>query len=104
MLLYERISELAKKQGVSVPQLSENLGLSRNAIYQWKTSSPKADTLQKVADYFGVTTDYLLGRDEPEIIEDDKLKVIASHIDDDVTEDDMQEILNFIEFIKSKNK
>ena len=34
MLLYERISELAKKQGVSVPQLSENLGLSRNAIYQ----------------------------------------------------------------------
>ncbi|SBO16275.1 helix-turn-helix domain-containing protein [Carnobacterium divergens] len=104
MLLYERISELAKKQGVSVPQLSENLGLSRNAIYQWKTSSPKADTLQKVADYFGVSTDYLLGRDEPEIIEDDKLKVIASHIDDDVTEDDMQEILNFIEFIKSKNK
>lgn len=104
MLLYERISELAKKQGVSVPQLSENLGLSRNAIYQWKTSSPKADTLQKVADYFGVTTDYLLGRDEPEIIEDDKLKVIASHIDDDVTEDDMEEILNFIEFIKSKNK
>ena len=69
-----------------------------------KTSSPKADTLQKVADYFGVTTDYLLGRDEPEIIEDDKLKVIASHIDDDVTEDDMEEILNFIEFIKSKNK
>ncbi|TFJ45107.1 hypothetical protein CKN73_01300 [Carnobacterium divergens] len=104
MLLYERISELAKKQGVSVPQLSENLGLSRNAIYQWKTSSPKADTLQKVADYFGVTTDYLLGRDEPKIIEDDKLKVIASHIDDDVTEDDMEEILNFIEFIKSKNK
>ncbi|MDT1939689.1 MULTISPECIES: helix-turn-helix domain-containing protein [Carnobacterium] len=104
MLLYERISELAKKQGVSVPQLSENLGLSRNAIYQWKTSSPKADTLQKVADYFGVTTDYLLGRDEPEIIEDDKLKVIASHIDDDVTEEDMEEILNFIEFIKSKNK
>ena len=71
MLLYERISELAKKQGISVPQLSENLGLSRNAIYQWKTSSPKADTLQKVADYFGVSTDYLLGRETPATNEPD---------------------------------
>ncbi|WP_270364363.1 helix-turn-helix domain-containing protein [Enterococcus malodoratus] len=66
MTLFERISYLAKKHDKSLKEVAEELGLSRNAIYQWKTSSPKADTLQKVATYFNVSTDYLLGRtDDP---------------------------------------
>ncbi|WP_270277139.1 helix-turn-helix domain-containing protein [Enterococcus casseliflavus] len=60
MTLFERISDLAKKRDKSLKEVAEELGLSRNAIYQWRTSSPKADTLQKVAKYFNVTTDYLL--------------------------------------------
>lgn len=63
MTLYERISYLAKKQGMSVFDLAEKLELSRNSIYSWKKSSPKAETLEKVAEYFNVSTDYLLGRD-----------------------------------------
>lgn len=66
MILYERVSELAKKQGISVFELADKLKLSRNSIYSWKKSSPKAETLEKVADYFHTTTDYLLGRtDDP---------------------------------------
>lgn len=64
MTLYERVSELAKKQGISVFDLADRLNLSRNSIYSWKKSSPKAETLQKVADYFDVSVDYLLGRTE----------------------------------------
>lgn len=64
MILFDRVSQLAKKQGKSLKSVAEDLGLSRNAIYQWKKSSPKAETLQAVADYFDVTTDYLLGRDD----------------------------------------
>ncbi|MGX7387597.1 helix-turn-helix domain-containing protein [Carnobacterium divergens] len=104
MSLLERVKYLANKQKISLKELALKLGMGESAIYKWDKSAPSTDNLQKVADYFGVSTDYLLGRDEPEIIEDDKLKVIASHIDDDVTEDDMEEILNFIEFIKNKNK
>lgn len=62
LTLFERISYLAKKHDKSLKEVAEDLGLSRNAIYQWKTSSPKAETLDKVADYFNTTTDYLLGR------------------------------------------
>lgn len=66
MTLYERVEVLAKKQGLSVFDLSDRLNLSRNAIYSWKKSSPKAETLAKVAEYFDVTTDYLLGlTDDP---------------------------------------
>ena len=63
MTLYERVEELAKKQKISIFDLAIKLGLSRNAIYSWKNSSPKAETLEIVADYFGVSTDYLLDRE-----------------------------------------
>lgn len=70
MILYERVSYLAKKQGISVFELADKLHLSRNSVYSWKKSSPKAETLEKVADYFHTTTDYLLGRtDDPNPLE-----------------------------------
>lgn len=67
MSLYERLSILAKKQKISIPQLSVKLGFSEQYLYKWKTNTPKADNLAKVADYFNVSTDYLLGRtDDPD--------------------------------------
>ncbi|EME3544407.1 helix-turn-helix transcriptional regulator [Enterococcus faecium] len=62
MMLFERVKDLAKKRNKNLKQVAEEIGLSENAFYKWKNQSPKAETLQKVADYFGVTTDYLLGR------------------------------------------
>jgi len=61
-MLFERVKELANKRDKNLKQVAEEIGLSENAFYKWKNQSPKAETLQKVADYFGVTTDYLLGR------------------------------------------
>ncbi|CAI3423922.1 helix-turn-helix domain-containing protein [Enterococcus cecorum] len=71
MTLYERIDELAKKQKISVFDLSLKLGMSRNAIYQWKKSVPNVEAVQKVADYFNVSVDYLLDRTEQKAIESD---------------------------------
>ncbi|BDP97121.1 hypothetical protein EfmGK961_09370 [Enterococcus faecium] len=36
-------------------------GISNGQIRRWDKASPKSENLKKVADYFGVTTDYLLG-------------------------------------------
>lgn len=71
MALYERIDELAKKQKISVFDLSLKLGMGRNAIYQWKKSVPNVEAVQKVADYFNVSVDYLLDRTEQKAIESD---------------------------------
>ncbi|GGD06109.1 helix-turn-helix domain-containing protein [Enterococcus wangshanyuanii] len=72
MNLFDRVSQLSKKQGLSLVELAEKLDLSRHAFYSWKTSSPKAETLQKVAEYFEVSTDYLLGRtDNPNVTTND---------------------------------
>lgn len=65
---FERIKELAKSRGITLGALEEKLGLSRNSIYTIKNKKPSAERLQLIADYFNVSTDYLLGRtDNPKI-------------------------------------
>ena len=56
---FDRIKELAKKQGLSINSLEEKLGYSRNT---------------EIADYFNVSTDYLLGRTDNPVIAGDKAK------------------------------
>ncbi len=61
---FDRIKNLAEKRGKSLPSVSADLNFSDNLFYRWKTSNPKASDLAKVADYFHVSVDYLLGREE----------------------------------------
>ncbi len=69
--LFEKIKELAEKRGLSINRLEEHLGYSRNSLYNLKTKKPSAERLQEIADYFQVSTDYLLGRtDNPAIAKD----------------------------------
>ena len=67
----EKIKELAKKRGIPLSKLEESLGYSTNYFYTLKTKTPNAERLQEIADYFNVSTDYLLGRtDNPAIAKD----------------------------------
>lgn len=68
---FELVKELCKKQGISLNTLEEKIGFARNSLYSWKNSEPKPKKLKAVADYFNVSTDYLLGRtDNPAISSD----------------------------------
>lgn len=68
---FEKIKELADKQGISLNKLEEKLGFSRNTIYNMKKSTPNVEPVSKIADFFNVSTDYLLGRTEnPNIARD----------------------------------
>jgi transcriptional regulator with XRE-family HTH domain len=62
MTLFERIQKLAKQRDKNLKEISLELGYSKNYLYTLKKQSPKAENLQVIADYFHVTTDYLLGR------------------------------------------
>ncbi|GMS56982.1 helix-turn-helix transcriptional regulator [Enterococcus raffinosus] len=64
MSLLYRIKDLASQRKVSLAEVEREAGLSSGSITKWDKSSPKAESLQKVADYFDVSTDYLLGRTE----------------------------------------
>lgn len=106
MTPFDRVKKLADKQKISIVQLEEKLGFGRNSLYSWKKKTPNGASLSKVADYFGVSTDYLLGRDVNNMVNPDneKITLIASHVDDDVTEEEMQDILKYIDLIKRSKK
>lgn len=65
MTTFERVKKLADSQKISLQDLANRLGFSENLIYRWKNATPKTEYLEKVADYFNVSVDYLLGRDNP---------------------------------------
>lgn len=60
MTTFERIKQLAIGKNKSLKQVATELGLGEHVLYKWKTSKPSIEELQKVADYFGVSTDFLL--------------------------------------------
>lgn len=76
MSVYERVQQLSKKQGISVRELGDKLNIGPTTLYKWKTQTPKSDILVKVADFFGVSTDYLLGREAPSYTDVDLEKAL----------------------------
>lgn len=65
MSVFERIKYLTKKHSKTMKQVTTDLGFSENYFYSLKSGKqPSAQNLQKIADYFSVTTDFLLGRSE----------------------------------------
>lgn len=63
ILFHEKMKELRDDRGLSQTELAKALGVSQRSISSWETGfrQPDFDTLEKIAKYFGVTTDYLLG-------------------------------------------
>lgn len=98
-MLYERIQKLSKENHKSLSQVAIDLGMSDNAIYKWKSQTPNLISLNKVADYFGVSVDYLLGRTDYRTLPSDK------RMADDATNykifreksnEDISEVLDFV--------
>lgn len=81
---------------------------SKSTLQSWREgkSYPSIYHAIALADFFDVSLDELAGRKTlPEkALKIDKSDVIATHIDDDVTDEEMNEILNFIDYIKQKEK
>lgn len=61
MNIKERIHELAREKGISIPKLEEELKLGNGTISRWNKSSPSISKLLPIAKYFNVTVDYLAG-------------------------------------------
>lgn len=114
---FDRVKELSQKRGISLSKLEETLGLGKNSIYALKRNQPSAERLQEIADYFNVSTDYLLGRtDNPKIASDDtaseyttedlrKMAKNAKTFDGKpLTDEDVEAITNIIEiYLKGRS-
>lgn len=106
----ERLISLREARGWSKTYVANHLGLKNMqtyANYEYGRREPDLETTTKLAKLFNVSTDYLLGRDprEDDLKTADKnVQLIAAHIDDGTTPEEMNDILTYIDFIKSKRE
>ena len=66
--LYKRIKLLCAKRGITISKLETDLNFGNGSIKKWeKTSSPSINKIIKLASYFNVSADYLLGQTDIEL-------------------------------------
>ncbi|MEI4618198.1 helix-turn-helix transcriptional regulator [Bacillus cereus] len=111
MLNAERLITLIDKKGITQQQLADAIGVSHVSIYYYSTGkkSPGTRTLQKIANYFNVTTDYLLGRSDRANLDemlDRKFKILKDQLNQLPTEQQeliMNQMQTMMEGLKKIN-
>ena len=128
-MAYDRIFEIMKEKELTAYRVSKDTGISQASLADWRKgrSKPKIDKLQKLSEYFGVSIQYLTG--ESDQIDDTQQiqapngyyvdKETATYAEmlrtrpgarllfsaaKDISKDDLQKAVEYIEFLKSKNK
>ena len=111
MTLIERIRRLCAERGISVRQLEIATGITERTIGRWDVNIPSVDKVQKVAEYFGVSIDYLMGREGDEDtdspgkvrLSDEELKyAIFNGGSREITDAMLDEVRQFAEWIKMR--
>lgn len=124
MSIVNKIKDLCSSKGTTMTALERELEFGKGIIRRWDEASPNSDKLQKVADYFHVSTDYLLGREEKQAelnardkrdiaksledvmsrLENNGALAYGGEIDDEDRELYRIAVQNALEMIKLKNK
>lgn len=105
----EKIKQLRKNKNLSIGELvaelnkyyNTNISKSMISRYENGTADPKMENIRILADYFDISADYLIGIKD----ENNNIETIAAHHDgEDWTEEELEEIEKFKEFIRMRRK
>lgn len=98
--IMNRMKTRREELNMSYQTLSEKVGISKSTLQRYETGYIKnmpVDKLENIAKALNVSPSYLMGWDEP--------TTIAAHFDgEEYTEDELNEIRQFAEFVKNKRK
>ena len=108
----KRLKTLRQEKHLNQIELSKLILVGNKTIsdYERGISNPDFDTLQRIANFFNVSTDYLLGKTDdrnataaaaPEL---EGVKLALYNQTEELTEEQLQDVLKFVEFIKNKDK
>jgi len=102
--MYERIENLCKEAGINVTALCTNCKIPRASLSDFKSGRKKtlsAKTLSLIAEYFGVSVDYLCGNTSTKT-DETALKVALFGGAGDVTDEMWEEVKRYAEYIKER--
>ena len=120
-MFYDVFYELCKKNHVTPSKACTDMGLSRSLAAKWKNTgqNPSFEIIPKIANYFGVSTSYLLGEEEKEkplVNGDEELTEYLEAVRDDpdlrmlfsltkgATKKDIQDAIAIIQMLRSRDK
>ncbi len=108
-MFFDKFQTLCSQRGVSVYRACTDIGLNRSAVAKWKAGGkPNGTTAARLAEYFGVTTDYLLcdgeepGAAMPRAVSDEDIKFALFGGDGEITDAMYDEVKKFAAFIKQR--
>ena len=118
--LANRLKELRKDKGLTQKDLGDILGVGKTTIsmYENGNSTPNDEIKLKICDYFDISLDYLIGKSSTKnysenphfesidkIVKNNGIHTLAAHFEnEDFTQDDLDDIENFINYVISKKK
>lgn len=112
-MFWNKFVELCNQKGVSPNFVARELGITSGTVTSWKKGgTPRDTTLRKIADYFGVSVDYLLGRDQdflqhcaaPEKEKEPPLLEQLNNIMKDMTEEELEELNRYVDYLVNRKK
>lgn len=112
-MFWERFVQLCAERNTKPNPVAKELGISSGAVTNWKNGAvPQSATLKRIADYFGVSTSYLLGIvDDPDPIAlidpSKKAPPLIEKIDEamlDMSEEELEDLNKYIDFLRSKRR
>lgn len=119
--MYDIFEQLLQEHNITAYKVAKEAGVTQTALSNWKTgkSTPTTKTLQKIADYFGVSIDYLMTGEDKEdnryylndetaemaqtLFENKKLRVLFDAAKD-ATPEDLETTYNMLMALKKKER
>lgn len=116
-MFYDIYAMLCRQKNKAPSRVALDLGLSKAAVSIWKNRGviPNSETLQKIADYFNVTVDYLLGNEtkksSEEISEDEEIAQMVEELKNNpgkrllfsktskATKEDIEKIIKMVDIL-----
>lgn len=110
-MFFDRLKALCDQRGISVYRACTDIGLNRSAVAKWKNGGkPNGTTAAKLAEYFGVSTDFLLfaegektaGTAQRSAVSEEDIKFALFGGDGEITDAMYDEVKKFAAFLKQR--
>lgn len=109
-LFGDRLKELRKERNLTQEDIANMFDVTKNAVYSWEVgkSQPSIEIIKRLAQYFGVTIDYLLNFTQDDVDKMEKLKTALKEAGmwdyniDDMSREDFEKAMQIVAMLKEK--
>lgn len=104
MNIGDRLRTLRLERDMTLEEVGKFIGVSKQTLQRYESgviSNIPSDKIENLAHYYGVSPAYIMGW-EDNTTEEVEIHTLAAHATEDLTEEEQQEVIKFVKFLKSQ--